>query len=181
MRISFQHITVQERNLAAKIVEEARKPDVKFDDLVQKYTTANDKQKKGLLPQMTIERIVRVVGAASAEALKKAKVNDVLGPTVGVKGFEVMKVQAVESLKTSAFEKVKDRIFQQLKSKNASDKVEKTLKDIKAQAEIVKSQELQDLEKKAQGAKPNMPPRPGARPPVPPRSTPPRPTAKPPR
>ena len=155
MRAEVQHINVLERDAAQKIAEEARQGEAKFDELVERYAQGPDKSKKGLLPEMTYEALKVRLGQEVADAVKSAKDEEVLGPLAGLKGFEVVKIQSITPVETMEFDKVKENIKRMLKAQKTGEVIRNTVAELKARAEIVKSQEVLEAEKQEeQGPKP---------------------------
>ncbi len=172
MNASIQHITVMERQQGEKIVEEAKQAGVEFDSLVEKYSQANDKAKKGKIDRLNLEIAKRQLGEEVSEALKTAKANDILGPFLGIKGFEVIKIISNKPEEVREFAKVKDGILQGMKGQAGEEAKNKLMEEMKAGAKIEKSPEMLKLEeeikakqeemmKKAEEARKNAQPKTG--------------------
>ncbi|OQA01013.1 MAG: peptidylprolyl isomerase [Planctomycetes bacterium ADurb.Bin412] len=149
MNISLQHITVQERQQAEKIIEEAKQSGAEFDALVEKYSQAADKSKKGKIDRLNLETAKRQLGEETAQALKTAQNNDILGPFLGIKGFEVIKVVSYKPEEVMEFAKVKDGILQGMKGQAAEEAKTKLLDELKAASKMEKSPDLLKLEEEA--------------------------------
>ncbi len=146
--VTYQHITLNKRDQAEKALEEAKKPDVDFAKLVEKYSSQKD-PRKGRPGRANYEQLQRTLGEKAAEAVKAAKANDVLGPFMGLKGFEVVKVVTVTQAHTRKFDDVKASIISQ-SDREAQGKFQKKIIDeLKNKLKPEKSQELLDLEKAA--------------------------------
>ena len=102
---------------------------------------------------MTVEKLKAKLGEECAAAVQKAKRNDVLGPFVGVRGFEVIKVTSVSPAYFIEFNKAKPGILGQMTRQMKTDTLKKKFDEIKAKADIVKSEEMIELEKQAEKAK----------------------------
>jgi parvulin-like peptidyl-prolyl isomerase len=150
MNASVQHITVTERDLGEKIIEEAKRPGTDFDALVEKYSQAKDKANKGIIDRLNSVTCKRQLGDETAEALNNAKTNDILGPFIGIKGFEVIKVTSIKPEEVMEFAKVKDGIIQGLKAQAGEEAKNALMEEIKAKAKIDKSPEMLKLEEEAQ-------------------------------
>jgi len=151
MRVRALHITVKDKELAQKVAKEAQQEGVKFEDLVQKYSEAEDKdKKKGKTPNMIYKMWKDLYGQEVADAVAKAKKGDLLGPVAGANGFEIIKVLSKRELETTPFAEAKDRIIRRIQRKAGEDNRKKVLEDLKANAKIEKTAELIELEKKAE-------------------------------
>ena len=151
MNTTIQHVAVLKRDLAERIVEEAKKPGADFDALYEKYSIDRER-KKGMVPNLNVRGINMVLGEAALEPIQNAKAGDILGPVVGVKGFEVMLVKSITLPYTRSFEEVKTSIIGNLKKKKMTDYRQGELDKIKKEFEsqTVKSPEILDMEKEAE-------------------------------
>ena len=161
---TVQHITVRDREqaqgrqLAAEIITKAQGGE-DFDSLVNALSKASDKNRKGQVRGGT-QVLEKSLGKTAAAAIAQAGKGDVLGPFVGVQGFAVIKVNDVQQAGVTAFDEVKQRIRGELTSKAQQDKRTNFMEELKANTEIVKSEELLELEKAAAAqAPPPGPPR----------------------
>ena len=159
-KATVRHITFQKRTQAQEVADEAKEKDADFEKLYEKYTKQQD-DSKDMLDKMTVEKLKEKLGEESAAAVQNAKRDDVLGPFVGVRGFEVIKVTSVSPAYFIEFDKAKIGILGQMTRQMKTDMRKKAFDEIKAKAEIVKSQEIIELEKQAEKAKsaPKGPPR----------------------
>lgn len=157
MSAQVQHITIKEEDQAKKVYFEALMPDVNFDELVEKYSIAKDKSRKGLIRGQ--ERTLKTqLGPAATAQIANAKAGDVLGPFPGEKGFEVIYVKEIKESYTEPFEKLKDRIKMQVERELFKGFYEKLIEDLQANAKIEKSAEYEQLEKKAKEQEAKAPP-----------------------
>ncbi|MCK5269662.1 MAG: peptidyl-prolyl cis-trans isomerase, partial [Sedimentisphaerales bacterium] len=132
--------------------DEAKKKDADFQKLYEKYTKQQDKS-KGLLKNMSVEKLKAKLGEEATTAVQNAKKDDVLGPFIGVKGFEIIKVTSIKPPYIVEFNKARPGILAQMTRQMKTDMQKKAVEEIKAKAEIVKSEEIIDLEKQAEKAK----------------------------
>jgi len=152
LKATVRHITFQKRSQAQEVAEEAKKRDADFQKLYEKYTKQQDKS-KGLLKNMSVEKLKAKLGEEAAAAIRNAKKDDVLGPFIGVKGFEIIKVTSIKPPYKVEFKKAKPGLLAQMTRQMKTDMQKKAIEEIKAKAEIVKSQEIIELEKQAEKAK----------------------------
>ncbi len=161
LKATVRHITFQQRSQAQEAADEAKKKDADFQKLYEKYTKQQDKS-KGLLKNMSVEKLKAKLGEEATAAVQNAKKDDVLGPFIGMRGFEVIKVTSIKPPYTVEFNKARPGILAQMTRQMKTDMQKKAVEEIKAKAEIVKSQEVIELEKQAEKAK-SAPKGPGGR------------------
>jgi hypothetical protein len=142
---TVRHIRLQKRNEAQKVFQEAQQPGADFDKLHEKYFQGTD-PRKGMLNNMREAQLQRELGAEAVAAIKKAKKDQVLGPFLGVKGFEVVKVVYISPAHKVDFLQVQDSIKNQLDRQAQGAYREKVISELKAKAKIVKSAEVEKLE-----------------------------------
>ena len=164
MQATVQRITVMERDKANKILEEARKEGADFAKLISTYSQNKDK-KKNQLKKATYEKLKGEFGKEAADAVKAAKKGEVLGPFVGLKGFEVVKVDDLTAAETFPFERVKDGILRQLNNEAQTKQRDNFLNELKAQSKIEESAEVTELRAKPKQAAPGPGAKPARRPP----------------
>jgi len=144
---NVQHIRVMKRDLARRIIAEARRPDAKFEQIYQRYSEDKDKR-KGLLSRASYEMLSSVLGSEAADAVKglektvSASNPEILGPFTGNKGFEIVKVSSVTQAHTQNFDSAKERILMQLNNQIKQDFMQNTLNQLRENAEITKSREF---------------------------------------
>ena len=151
-KATVRHITFQKRSQAQKAVDEAKEKDADFEKLYEKYTKQQD-EFKGLIENMSVEKLKVKLGEECAAAVQSAKRDDVLGPFVGVQGFEVIKVTSISPAYFIEFNKAKPGILGQMSRQMKTDVQKKIFDEIKAKVEVVKSEEIIELEKQAEKAK----------------------------
>lgn len=159
LRAIVQHITVANRELAEKIIAEA-KTGASFEKLLRTHSTSRDKKRRGRTALIAMNKLEGQLGPAVAEAVKTAKENDILGPLMGKGGFEVVKVIKVQPPSTTSFEDVKAQLQRELHAGAVGKRRDELMTELKAKANIVKSQQLLDLEKeikKSEAPKPPLP------------------------
>ena len=150
---TVQHITVRDREqaqgrqLAQEIVTKAMTGE-DFDSLVNAFSKASDKNRKGQVRGGT-QVLEKSLGKTAADAIASARDGDILGPFVGVQGFEVIKVNKLQAAGVTPFDDVKARIMSELTSKVQQEKRTSFMDDLKTNAQITKSEELLELEKAA--------------------------------
>ena len=146
-RTTIQHITVSDRALASKLIAEA-KSGGSFDKLVRTYSIADDKNRRGRLNMAAYSKLKNDFGPAVADAIKAADKDDILGPLLGARGFEVIKVVAVQKEGPRTFEDVKDQILFELQEQQDKDFRQNLIDELKAAATIIKTDALKALEAK---------------------------------
>jgi len=151
-KTTVRHITFQKRSQAQKVANEAKEKDADFEKLYEKYTKQQN-ESKGLIENMSVEKLKAKLGEECAAAVQNAKRDDVLGPLVGVQGFEVIKVTSINPAYFIEFDKAKPGILGQMTRQMKTDTQKKNFDEIKAKAEVVKSEEMIELEKQAEKAK----------------------------
>lgn len=153
LRAEVQHILLKDKAKAEDVVDKARAEGANFDALIEEFSQAADKSRKGRVVG-EIQRLQRELGSDVANSIASAKANDILGPVQGAKGFEIIKVNSITPAKPVAFEEVKTSIVQQLQSQNKSKAVESLTVELDGKATVEKSEELKALEEKAKTAPP---------------------------
>lgn len=170
-QVQVQHICVQQRDLAEELVKKTTEENADFDALVEQYSTAKDKKSKGKISG-TVDVVKRNLGQDVTDAVMAAKKSDILGPFMGGKGFEVVKVLNVQPEQTVEFDKVKEGLIRQFKGQAVQKAQEDLMAKLTADAEIVKTAEFEALAIKAkadaEAARKAAPQRRGIRPPGPP-------------
>ena len=145
---TVQHITVRDRELANKLVAQAKQEGADFDKLLAATSVADDKDKKGVVRGGEAQ-LAGKLGKEAADAVTKASNGEVLGPFVGMKGFEIVLVKQVTAAGVTPLEKVKESIERDLQRQAQMKQQEEMMKKLTDEATIVKSAELEALEKEA--------------------------------
>jgi len=149
---NIQHIAVQATVLGEQIAQKAKLGE-DFNQLVQQYSKANDKDKNGLIENADYNTLGRILGRQVADALNKAKPGDIIGPIRGDrrKGFfEVIKVISLVPPQPKDFEKVKGQIVQQLNYERQGQALGKLQADIDARIVVEKSPDFIEWEKQVE-------------------------------
>lgn len=137
-RATIQHITVVDRKLADKIIEDA-KSGGSFGKLVKKHSLSGDKRRRGRIGAMTRQKLMKRFGNKElAEAVVTGQKNDILGPYVGKSGFEVIKIAEVRPARVTPFEDAMSGIKYDVMSRRVRENTDKLMKRLKAEADIVR-------------------------------------------
>ncbi len=150
LQATVQHITLQEHNVAEKVVKMARQKGVDFSALVKKYSSAADKTRKGEMKKVFKSQLIRNLGNDAYNAIAKSKKGQILGPFIGRRGFEVIKVISVTPPVPYPFNQIKRSIISRLEGKARNEAIKRMVDNLKSGVKIVKSKELLEAEKKAQ-------------------------------
>lgn len=147
MNAMIQHITIRDggRPLAERVVEMANAADADFNTLVAAYSQSDDKARQGQM-RGGMQMFQQQLGETAATAIAESSAGAVLGPFVGPRGFEVVKVSAVTPATVLSLEDVRANIEQELRMTAQRAAYEAMMERLNAAATIEKSAELEALE-----------------------------------
>ena len=145
-RADVQHVQVLEQEEAQAVLTEAGQGG-DFDKLVETYSKASDKSRKGLVrgPEASLKR---AFPDRAIEAIKMAKEGAILGPFIGRGGFEILKIQKITPASTSPFEEVKSNINAELQRQAFQTAREEMLERLKTDIKVVTSPEITEAKAK---------------------------------
>jgi len=135
-RVSVQHVTVKQRDVAEKVARLA-KEGADFDKLVKEYSINQDRRRKGLWRQSSYNHITTFIGAKVRAAVDKAEVGDIVGPVRGKRGFEVVKVLHKLASTPVGFSEVEDSIKKKLTEQMRAAGMAEFLESLREKAKIV--------------------------------------------
>lgn len=144
-RVTLQHITVTDRDRAVKLIEEI-KSGGSFEKLVRAHSIAKDKNRRGRLNSITIDKLEQQLGPKVVEAVTPAAKNDILGPLLGKGGFEIIKIIDIRPAHVTPFEDARRPLEFEMRDERVRLMREIIMEEAKANANIVKSKTLHDLE-----------------------------------
>ncbi len=139
---NVEHLTLQQRDQAKAAMEDLQKADADFNAIYQKYYQGPEDRMRGRLFNTPWDRLKVALGDQAAEAVKNAKPNEVLGPFLGMKGFEIIRVKSVRLERMPAFDEIKDQIIQQLNRQAQADYPQKVINDLKEKSPVKESDRL---------------------------------------
>lgn len=143
---SIKRITIADKELAEKVAAEARKPGANYDRLVRTYGSSSDKARPDIIRRISANTIKKNFGEDKLEVFNNAPKGEILGPYLGLNGYEILKILKIEKEHVVPFEEIKDRVRGDLQYNRNRAAQKKMMAEARAKSKIEKSPQLKELE-----------------------------------